>query len=946
MPLRTRYALTILLVIVITVTAVASATLVRVRSVLDEAQRQSTQEMNAALEQQLHEFGLATAEQLASAMVEPLYHFELDNILSLLRPVLAQDAVILTEVFDPSGLVIHDGTDTIEAYGQDVSDHGIVAEAMRNGKSVSRLQGDLLDVAAPIVVGKRVLGGVHLHVSARTLQFRSTTLTQTLQAIHDDGIADFIKLTVFLLVSLSLAGIVIAYILARGMAQPIAALSALARRIGRGDYSAAVEIKRKDEIGDLARAFHSMAHDLQVAHDELAGAKEEADRANAMKSQFLANMSHEIRTPMNGVLGMTDLLMRTELTRRQTRFIKAVQQSAEGLLAIINDILDFARIEAGKVALNPSTDFDLHELVADVVDLAAETSQAKGLHIAGMLAEDVPHYVKGDPNRLRQVLMNLVGNAIKFTEEGEVVVRVSGDPGGLADRLRFEVIDTGIGIEPAAQSRLFAAFEQADGSITRRFGGTGLGLAISAQLIDLMGGEIGVTSAPGEGSTFWFTARLPEIEASEAGFAVTRSLDGMRILIVDNNVTSTNIISSAILGWNGHPETARDGPSALHRLTVAAAKGSPFDLAIVEIALPGINAVQLAQRIHARPALADLPIIVMTSFDWHGDGAKAEKAGIQGVLTKPIRQTELFDEIANVLGKKMLIVSAPDEPETPDTTGTESDQLGLRVLLAEDNPVNQEVAKEFLSELSCDVETVDNGKQALEAFERGGFDAILMDCQMPEMDGLQAARHIRERERELDADRRIPIIAVTANAYDSDRRLCLDAGMTDYLAKPFTQEGLKDALERAFDVNHDTESQTGVEDKTMHDANDNAPASGTLDRAALEALAAVTPNDPGSLVKKVIDLYLEHAPGLVDNIRQALDSGDCDAARSAAHSLKSSSANVGAVNLSAQCKDLEDAAREGNVNAPEAVAAAIDEEFAAVCRALQSELTERTKGAA
>jgi len=942
MQLRTRYGLTILVVIVVTVTVVASATLFRVRSLLDETQRHGTEEMNAALEEQLHEFGIATAEQLASVLAEPLYHFELDRILNLLNPVIVQDAVIKAEVFDPSGLVVHDGTDAMEGYGQDISDHSAIEIALKDRNSASSLEGEILEAAAPIIVGSRVLGGVHLHISARDLLTRSSRMSQALQAIRDDGIDDFITLTGILLISLSLSGMVIAYLLARGMAQPITALTDVARRIGRGDYSAVAAVNRKDEIGDLGRSFRSMAHDLQVAHDELAGAKEEADRANAMKSQFLANMSHEIRTPMNGVLGMTDLLMRTELTRRQSRFVKAVRQSAEGLLSIINDILDFARIEAGKVNLDPTTDFDLHELVADVVDLAAETSHAKALHIAGMLAEDVPRYVKGDPNRLRQVLMNLVGNAIKFTEEGEVVVRVGNDPGDATARLRFEAVDTGIGIEPAAQSRLFAAFEQADGSITRRFGGTGLGLAISAQLVDLMGGKIGVTSAPREGSTFWFTAQLPEVDAAEVGFAVTRSLDGMRILIVDNNATSTNVISSAVLGWNGHPESVRDGPAALDRLTEAAAKGSPFDLAIVEIALPGINAIQLAQRIHARPALAGLPIIVMTSFDWHGDGAKAEQAGIRGVLTKPIRQTELFDEIATVLGKKLLIAPAPDEPEAADSVREAAIEFGHRVLLAEDNPVNQEVAKEFLAELNCDVEAVVNGKQAVSAFEKGGFDVVLMDCQMPEMDGLQAARHIRQRERDLGADKPIPIIAVTANAYESDRRLCLDAGMTDYLAKPFTQEGLKEALRRAFD----SDSHNADEDKPMQDANDNAPAGGPLDRTVLETLAAVTPNDPGSLVKKVIDLYLEHAPGLVEDIRQALDSGDFDAARNAAHSLKSSSANVGAIQLSAQCKELEDAAREGKVDAPDTAAATIDKEFTAVCGALQSELSERTKGAA
>ncbi len=944
MPLTTRYALTILLVIVISVTAVASATLLRVRQILDEAQEQSKSEMTAALEAQLQEFGIGMAEQLASVLAEPVYHFELDEVLDLLSPVIAQDSVIEAHVFDPEGIVIHDGTDTMSDYGRNINDHLAVRVALADRVASAQLDGDYLDVAAPIQVGKQIMGGVHLHLSAVAVRARITDMGQTLQIIRDDGIAGFIKVTVLLLISLSALGLIVAYLLARGMAQPIRALSAMARRIGQGDYSAAVTIDRTDEIGDLGRSFQQMASDLRTAHDQLARAKDEADRANAQKSQFLANMSHEIRTPMNGVLGMTDLLMRTELSGRQTRFVKAVRKSAQGLLNIINDILDFSRIEAGKVALDLAPSFDLHELVADVVDLTAETSEANKLHIAGMLDEGVPRFVSGDPNRLRQVLLNLIGNAIKFTAEGEVVVRVRPDKAGRADRLHFEVSDTGIGIEPATTAKLFAAFEQADGSITRRFGGTGLGLTISAQLIDLMGGEIGVDSTPGEGSTFWFTARLPEADAPRANDGASRNLAGLRILVADSNATSTNIIASAIRGWNGHPETVGNGAEAIERLKVAQSKGGPFDLAIVDINLADINAVQLAERIHSVPALSSLPIVVMTSFGWEGDGTQAKAAGIHGMVTKPVRQTELFAEIAAVLGPKLLIAPPLDAPLTANDENAGTTSFKRRILLAEDNPVNQEVAKEFLAALGCECQLAVDGREAVAKFDQGGFDAILMDCQMPEMDGFAAARQIRQREREDGTAQPVPIIAVTANAFESDRQLCFDAGMTDYLSKPFNQNELEEALWRAFGGRQD-EAKTEKE-TSMRDANDNAAAEGPLDPAALDALAAATPNDPGSLVKKVIGLYLEHAPGLVTGIRRALEDGDCDAAREAAHSLKSSSANVGAMTLSSQCKALEMAAREGAVGEPDAVADEIDEEFAAVCGALQTELLERTKGAA
>jgi len=951
MRLKTRYALTILGLVVISVTVVASATLVRVKQLLDETQVQSAAEMSAALELQLKGFGLSKVSQIAAATAEPLYHFELDVLQDLLEPVLRQETVLEVHLYDPDGLIIHDGTETLEGYGRNVSDHPSVRESMQKREAIATLRGDVLYAAAPVLVGDKVLGGVGLHISAEAVQAQISAMHQTLQGIQNEGISDFLKVTVFLLVLLSLSGFVIAYFIARGMAQPITGLSDVARRIGEGNYKVPIAVNRSDEIGDLGRSFQRMAQNLQVAHDELARAKEDADRANAMKSQFLANMSHEIRTPMNGVLGMTDLLMRTELSRRQERFVKAVQHSAEGLLNIINDILDFARIEAGKIEVDPTSHFDLHELVSDVVDLTAESSRSKDLHISGMLVQDVPRFVQGDPNRLRQVLINLIGNAVKFTEKGEVAVRISADNHDETQLVRMEIADTGIGIEPAAQRKLFIPFEQADGSITRRFGGTGLGLSISAELVKLMGGEIGVNSIPGEGSTFWFTIRLPETEGKNVALSTSRNLAGLRIMIVDGNATSANVISSAILGWNGLPESVKDGPTAIERLAEAANKGKPFDLAIIDIAAPGLNGVQMAQRIRSKAVLVELPIIAMISFDWSGDGSIAEQAGINGVLTKPIRQTELFAEIGAVLWDKMLISPPPDlETETrahaahqPDTT---LNGLDHRILLAEDNPVNQAVATEFLAALGCDVELASNGKEAVAAFEQGGFDVILMDCQMPEMDGFAAARAIRRHEKESQAEIRVPIIAVTANAYDSDRQSCLDAGMDDYLAKPFNQDALQEILQRSLITRNSNGEQEPTEEKPMQDANDNTATNGTLDRAALDALAAATPKDPGSLVTKVIGLYLEHAPGLVENIREALSSNDCDAARSAAHRLKSSSANVGAVQLSAQCKALEDAARNGSVDAPDTVAAAIDQEFAAVCGALQMELAERTKGAA
>jgi two-component system, sensor histidine kinase and response regulator len=669
--------------------------------------------------------------------------------------------------------------------------------------------------------------------------------------------------------------------------------------------------------------LHRSAEHLRNSNCQLDKALQEAQEAARVKASFLATVSHELRTPMNGVIGMTDLLLDTEPSEEQRSYVETIRQCGEALLNLINDILEYGKIEAGKLELE-CIDFNLRTTVEDVLGQFAERAQTKGLEITGLVHAAVPTGLRGDPGRLRQILTNFVGNAIKFTEKGDVTVQAFLEK-DLVDAVvvRFEITDSGIGISSEAQARLFQPFTQADSSTSRKYGGTGLGLAISKQLTEQMGGSVGIVSRPGHGSTFWCTAHFAKQAMCSLAIMPSAELTGRRVLILDDNESNRIILYHLVTGWGMVADQAQDADSAIALLEQQAEKDLSYDVAIVDMLMPGKDGLQFAKEMKAHPVGSLVRLVILTSLIQRGHAELARQAGFVAYLTKPIRHDQLSNCLRTVLGLsgivnegKPAVATVPVPALITQHTLAEIESAP-RILVAEDNLINQKLTIRILEKLGYQSDVVENGQEALAALARGSYALVLMDCQMPVVDGFEATKLLRQREAtdqepttpDSYKTRHIPIIALTANAMRGDRERCLAAGMDDYLTKPVRKDDLKGVLERWIPLSVPPQVTSSSDAERREKGTDTEALSVIFD------VAATLRNIGGDtvLLEDLVELFLERYEAMMERIRTALASKDHAAIEQAAHALKGTANNLSASEVVLSAGQLEALGRLGTL---------------------------------